>query len=178
MSERGVTRTTEGLNLKTAAEKCNGTRTKRSVLTVATHPYSGAHFATFPPDLIKPMVLAGTSERGCCPTCGTPWERMVETTRTKDPTRHTGRAAVGCDDRQDADTPRMITESRTTGWRPACTCGESLQPIPCIVLDPFAGSGTTAMVARNLGCKAVGAELNEQYINLASKRLEQGVLFT
>ena len=59
MSSRGVTRTTEGLNLKTQAEKTGPTRNKRSVWTVATAPYSEAHFATFPPDLIKPCILAG-----------------------------------------------------------------------------------------------------------------------
>lgn len=46
------------------------TANKRSVWTVATGAFSEAHFATFPPALVEPMVLAGTSERGCCPTCG------------------------------------------------------------------------------------------------------------
>ena len=40
------------------------TRNKRSVWTVSTKPYSGAHFATFPPDLIEPCVLAGSPENG------------------------------------------------------------------------------------------------------------------
>ena len=40
--------------------KFDGKRNRRSVWTVATRPYSGAHFATFPPDLIRPMVLAGS----------------------------------------------------------------------------------------------------------------------
>ena len=40
-------------------------RTKRSVWTVATQPYSGAHFATYPPELIRPCILAG------CPMGGT-----------------------------------------------------------------------------------------------------------
>ena len=35
-------------------------RNKRSVWTVASQPYSEAHFATFPPDLIKPCILAGS----------------------------------------------------------------------------------------------------------------------
>lgn len=39
-------------------------RNKRSVWTVATQPYSGAHFATFPPDLITPCILAGCPENG------------------------------------------------------------------------------------------------------------------
>lgn len=38
----------------------DGKRNKRTVWTVATRPYSGAHFATFPPDLIRPMILAGS----------------------------------------------------------------------------------------------------------------------
>jgi DNA modification methylase len=42
-----------------------GQRNRRSVWTVATRPFKGAHFATFPPDLIRPCILAG------CPTGGT-----------------------------------------------------------------------------------------------------------
>jgi len=44
------------------------------------------------------------------------------------------------------------------------------------VLDPFMGAGTTAMVARELGCKSVGVELNPEYCELAAQRLAQGVL--
>jgi DNA modification methylase len=40
------------------------TRNRRDVWTVATRPYKGAHFATFPPDLIKPCILAGCPEGG------------------------------------------------------------------------------------------------------------------
>ncbi len=50
-------------------------RNKRSVWTVATEAFPEAHFATFPTALVVPCVLAGASERGCCPTCGAPWER-------------------------------------------------------------------------------------------------------
>jgi DNA modification methylase len=42
----------------------NEKRNKRSVWTVTTKPYSGAHFATFPPDLIEPCILAGAPEGG------------------------------------------------------------------------------------------------------------------
>jgi len=51
------------------------TRNRRTVWTISTKPYKGAHFATFPPALIEPCIKAGTSERGCCPECGAPWER-------------------------------------------------------------------------------------------------------
>jgi DNA modification methylase len=98
-----VTRTTEGLNLKTQEEKTGPTRNKRSVWTVSTQPYSEAHFATFPPDLIKPCILAG------CPVGGT-------------------------------------------------------------VLDPFGGSGTTGMVALELGRSAILCELNQDYVTLIQNR--------
>jgi DNA modification methylase len=45
-------------------EQCSGKRNKRSVWTVATKPFSQAHFATFPPDLIEPCILAGCPKDG------------------------------------------------------------------------------------------------------------------
>jgi len=83
-----------------------GTRNHRSVWTVATRPFKEAHFAVFPPDLIKPMILAG------CPTGG-------------------------------------------------------------VVLDPFVGSGTTAIVARELGRRFIGIELNPEYAGMARRRVGQ-----
>ena len=80
------------------------TRNRRSVWTVATRPYKGAHFATFPPDLIEPCILAGSKP------------------------------------------------------------GD-------IVLDPFMGSGTTAQGALQHGRRALGCELNSEYIDLIHQRL-------
>jgi DNA modification methylase len=57
------------------------TRQKRSVWKIATKPYKGAHFATFPPRLVEPCVLAGTSASGCCPHCLAPWVRVVKSRR-------------------------------------------------------------------------------------------------
>lgn len=51
-------------------------RNRRTVWTVATRPYSGAHFATFPPDLVEPCIKAGSSEGGVCGGCGRPWRRV------------------------------------------------------------------------------------------------------
>jgi len=86
--------------------KGNTTKNKRSVWTVNKKPYKGAHFATFPPELIEPCIKAG-SQKGD------------------------------------------------------------------IILDPFIGSGTTAMVAKSLGRHYIGCELHESYNNLIQNRVSQ-----
>jgi DNA modification methylase len=80
-------------------------RNKRSVWTVTTKPFSEAHFATFPEDLIVDCIKAGCPEDG-------------------------------------------------------------------IVLDPFMGAGTTALVASKLNRNFIGFELNPEYIEIAKKRLQ------
>lgn len=66
--QRGHGRRHAGFNDRwdamTRAEQCSGTRNKRSVWTVATHPYKEAHFATFPPALVEPCILAGSPKGG------------------------------------------------------------------------------------------------------------------
>lgn len=64
-----------GLQPHSGLEKSYKTANKRDVWTVNTRPYKEAHFATFPPDLIRPCILAGTSEHGECVDCGTAWKR-------------------------------------------------------------------------------------------------------
>ena len=153
-------------------------RNKRSVWSINTRPFSGAHFAVFPPEIPEICIKAGTSEKGCCPTCGAPWKRDViclgdrkdngvssrivpenhaGDTRTKD---HTGKG-----DNQLATVPYT-----NIGWVPTCMCPEQT-PIPCIVLDPFAGSGTTLMVAKQLGRDYIGIELNPEYAKIIAERV-------
>jgi DNA modification methylase len=43
--------------------------------------YGGAHFAMYPVKMVEPIIKACTSEKGVCPHCGAPWERVVEKTR-------------------------------------------------------------------------------------------------
>ena len=117
-----------------------------------------SHFACYPPDLIKPCILAGTSAKGCCAKCGAPWERVVK-------------ASGG-----------------TIGWQPTCKCEPIIKrnteseiisghyrldrhhTEPCTILDPFAGSGTTGQVALELGRKAILIELNPKYVELIEQR--------
>ena len=86
-------------------------RRKRSVWNVNTKPNKQSHFATYPPELITPCILAGSEEND-------------------------------------------------------------------IVLDPFMGSGTTAMVARSLGRYYIGCELHEEYNNLIQERVPVNILST
>ncbi len=101
ISEQKFNETKVGRNSILIGEKVQ----KRSVWTVTTKPYKEAHFATYPPDLIEPCILAG------CPKGG-----------------H--------------------------------------------VLDPFGGSGTTALVADRLGRNATLIELNKSYVDIINNRLK------
>lgn len=107
--QRGHSRRHAGFNDRwdamVKAEQCYGMRNKRSVWTVATCPFAEAHFATFPPDLIRPCILSGS--------------------RPND-----------------------------------------------IVLDPFMGAGTTALISAQYDRRFLGIELNQEYAAIAERRIE------
>jgi hypothetical protein len=169
----GIARTTpQG---RTCGVHESGGRNKRSVWTVATQPYPGAHFATFPPKLIEPCILAGCPERACS-ECGAPWERIVERT-TSTPGRnpatsfYVNNAGRGDGDRGGAWTDM---ESCTLGFAPSCTHDATTPTTPTtpgVVLDPFAGSGTTGLVALRHGRSFIGIESNPEYVELARWRI-------
>jgi DNA modification methylase len=166
----------------------DGMRNRRSVWTIATAPFSEAHFATFPPELPELCIRAGTSERGCCPHCGKGWARVVERepdTRVAYATVGTGEKASGAG-RNEGSTAKGIRKvlredgrggdlatAKVThiGWSPSCSCPPH-EPVPATVLDPFAGAGTTGLVADRLGRNAILIELNPAYADMARKRIE------
>lgn len=154
-------------------------RNKRTVWTVPSQPYPESHFATFPEALIKPCILAGTSARGCCPKCGAPWERVVE---TNNPSKSAntgmdmtgGAAKTGNPQTSDGlhrNGGGVYSSSQTIGWQPTCECGCE-NTVPCVVCDPFGGSGTTGKVALELGRKAILIELNPKYVELMKRRTD------
>jgi DNA modification methylase len=145
------------------------TRNRRNVWRINTQAYADAHFATFPEEIPKICILAGTSARGCCPKCGAPWERCIERSRTFDhETYRDGKTMDGPYAKQAEIRNDVLPITKATGWQPGCP--HSLDPVPCTVLDPFFGSGCTGEVALSLGRKCIGIELNPEYVKLAEKR--------
>ena len=110
------------------------TRNRRSVWTISTKPYSEAHFATFPEDLVQPCIAAGTSERGCCKECGAPWERVVEksvgTSKEcpKTQAAHEARGGIGKLNGTvgKSGSGRIDGYSETIGWIPTCNHYDTL----------------------------------------------------
>lgn len=111
------------------------------VWSMGVSRYRGAHFATYPEHLVERMLRAACPEARCS-RCRAPWFR---------PVRRLGPTAV----RQ--------------ALRASCRCQAPSEP--GLVLDPFLGSGTTAVVAERLGRDWLGIELNGDYIRLAQDRL-------
>ena len=158
---------TPGVNSRPPEYKIyDGKRNARNVWTITTKPFKGAHFATMPPDLAERCILAGTSERGACPACGSPWVRQVERTamviNRSERTHELGRTRA-------SGTMVSPASSVTIGWAPSCECAPAA-PVPHIVLDPFGGAGTTGMVAERLGRDSIAIELNPEYAAMAEAR--------
>ena len=168
-------------------------RNLRSVWSIATEPFSGAHFATFPTALVERCIKAGTSEKGCCGQCKSPWIRVVEKSRIT-PKDYEGKyfgtdmqsagrrmlANVRARRESGEEHDHPFPPAQTIGWQPSCSCPDFLSyPVPAIILDPFSGAGTTLLVADRLGRDSIGIELNEKYIKMARHRIEQDApLFT
>jgi site-specific DNA-methyltransferase (adenine-specific) len=113
------------------------------VWTFPTANYHGAHHAVFPERLVERPLLATCPERTCA-TCGTPWTRL--------PARSRGPLAL------------------VGNLRKSCAC-RSRDDRPGIVLDPFIGAGTTAVVAECHGRDWLGIELNRAFASAATDRI-------
>jgi DNA modification methylase len=116
-------------------------RTRRSVWTIPTFSYRGEHFATFPPKLVEPCVLAGSSEGGCCSICGSPRRRVVEDglvdrehqracggDRNGEYHGQAQKDYAGAKAQNASETKARIlagmVEKKTVGWQWGCECGE------------------------------------------------------
>jgi hypothetical protein len=164
-------------NWQGLGKPADGSRRRRSVWSVTNPGLKLKHFAAYPPRLVEVCIKAGTSLRGCCPKCGAPWRRIVEKIRTTTrPARDSkvvgrnGRLAQAVTGNRDPE--RHVTQSCTVGWEPGCSCGETAT-VPCRVLDPFMGAGTTGCVAKRLKRSWVGIELNPKFVAMARQRIDK-----
>ena len=137
-----------------------------------------AHTATFPEELPETAILASTSEVGCCSGCRAPYKRIKRPTEG-----YAKRLGKSVHDHSDdlvkgmRGMPKKFNGKKyeTAGWAPTCTCqdeGQPLETVPCLVLDPFGGSGTTAAVAERLGRSHLSCELNPEYVDMANRWVE------
>lgn len=159
----------------------DGKRNPRDVWAINTKPYTGAHFATFPPALVRPLITAGTSTAACS-ACDTPYRHVV----IKSPVPPAIQEALNV-----ARTRSAAVTGRTDGYTnykpsknyqrqilsdtylPNCTCDAPAWG--CLVLDPFMGSGTVGLVAKQMGRSFVGIDASEEYCALADARIKEHV---
>jgi site-specific DNA-methyltransferase (adenine-specific) len=158
-------------SLQKIASGDNRGRNKRTVWRINPQPFKDAHFAVFPEKLVEPMIKAGCPS-AICDSCGYAFEHNYNFKY------ETARNGVTDKYRQDAESRvkrRSIindVKSRDTYKQiKKCNCDSTTHA--GIVLDPFVGSGTTALVARKLGRHYIGIDLNADYVTMANKRLSE-----
>ena len=140
---------------------------------IPTMPFPGAHFATFPPKLINPIIKAGCP-RWICSRCGKPRERIVEKRGYVEHPQRKGRNVKAVQFSKEENkyvsggTLGLISQEETIGWS---DCGCEADWVGGVVLDPFAGSGTALRVARKLGRRFIGIEINPEYADMARQRV-------
>lgn len=175
MAQAGSTRANAGgkTNGPMRAVGAFSGRNLRSVWPIVSEAFHGLHFAVFPSALVRRCILAGTSAKGVCATCGAPWRRCTDgltyydgAKAGSDPQRKYGYREYGRGPKPNLG----MSIAQTTGWQPSCSCPSSVT-IPAVVLDPFAGTGTSLLVARSLGRHAIGIELSEKYCDLIVQRV-------
>lgn len=165
----------------------NEGRNIRSVWSIVTQPYAGAHFAVFPEELARRCISASCPEF-VCGTCGqarrpiveveSSWEERKEAGATRGNLADEGKVGAGTQRGVHGDGVSHDLQPKRRQVVGYTDCGHADYQ-PGVVLDPFLGSGTTAFVARKLGRRAIGIELNQQYVDdHVSVRLAQQSLFS
>lgn len=146
---------------------------------IPTQGYKGSHYATYPEALCVKPIKSMCPERVCV-TCGLPSERITSTEyephgeRVDESKSIRGGAGGPSDESSQAwkhaqgfEHGRATKIVTTTGW---ADCGHNTWRTG-VVLDPFAGSGTTLAVAQGHGRDAIGIDLDERNADLARERV-------
>jgi DNA modification methylase len=172
----GIIKNNESFNLS-LSELVNY-KNKRSVWTVGSEAFPEAHFATYPKLLITDCIKAGSSEYGCCSVCGKPYERILKP--SEDYEKYLGKGFTNHNKQLDSvnnyqeqlrgnPRPKICADYETEGWKKPCKCNSEI--IPTIIMDPFSGAGTTAIVSRILNRNFIAFELKPEYIDMSNRRM-------
>ena len=156
-------------------------RNKRCVWNIPTRGIREAHFAVYPEKLIEIPVKAGCPEF-ICKQCGKARVKIFDDERINTrPGKNTGTAKSG----KDIDPNKELHNSDLSKYRQQivnifkgytnCGCKNPTYR-PGVVLDLFAGRGTTGIVAQKLGRSYILIELSEKYVKMCKKNLAQGWL--
>jgi len=174
--------TGDGLHFEVMGDRWTNSagRNKRDVWFVGPKPFKGAHFATFPVELIRPMIKAGCPEK-VCSTCGKSWERRVEMrrppadvyTKSKRPLEICAFSIKGAPDRACGQKYQDWINANPPDDRLEPTCDCNAETKCGTVLDPFNGSATTGVVAMQEKRDYIGIELNPEYVVMSKNRLEK-----
>ncbi len=149
-------------------------RNKRCVWQLSTEPYPDAHFATYPEKLCETPIKAGCPSH-ICKKCGKAREKIY-TSDFKGDSNKRGTRVLGRHQGQSGLPPDAGESNRQFKGYTDCGCNAGFEG--GVVMDPFMGSGTTLKVVRELGRKGIGIELNQEYIDMAIKRINlKQVLF-
>jgi DNA modification methylase len=114
---------------------------------ISSQPFKGAHFAVFPEKLCERPILAGCPKEVCA-ECGNP--RFFKTEKNQ------------------VEKDSAFQHAKNEVFPCGCNAGYK----PGLVLDPFMGAGTTAVVAKKLGRDYIGFDLNPDYAAMAKRRIE------
>jgi DNA modification methylase len=147
----------------------------RNYWLLGPEPSREQHYAAYPSEIPRRCILAATSEKGQCVACGVPWVRVVERTQYAPQVVPAGSRNV---DESRGDKVRKLSgadynasvKTLSERWQAGCQC-DAGDPVPQLVLDPFAGSFTTSLVAERLGRNSVAIELNPDYVEIGKRRL-------
>lgn len=154
------------------------TRNRRSVWCVPTQALRDEHYAPWPEALVEPCIRAGSSAQAC-EHCGAAWVRVVERESNCQERKAAGGRAgnVGVSDTYQNGVhgknmshdlkPKAV---RVLGFQPACACEDNTGSAASVVLDMFAGSGTTLRVAERLQRNSIGIDLNADYLDIQARR--------
>lgn len=171
----GDTGIVRGVHLRRALERAGILRTV-DALDVSPKGYAGAHYAVWPAELVR-LLVDEMTPRKVCTTCGLPSRRITEATHDVERSRAiraarlSGKTGKGVNESRADGGASGFPTTTTLGWSDCGCSDDGSHWRPGLVLDPFAGSGTTLAVCTGMARDAIGVDLDSRNAELARDRV-------